>query len=175
MPELYVAAILLNEGQIGLRFEEEGWSLPDTRVPEGVDDLDVSLRDALSSYGIVARELTNDFLDTVYFERDGQRTVYNVYAPRDFELTDASDLAWVEPAALERLPMTEPVREFLLVQFGLREAPEGAEAFAPAAARQAAEALHHQVSEPAPEAAYEQPIEAPPVPSFDPESLQESV
>jgi 4-carboxymuconolactone decarboxylase len=172
-PELYVAAILLHEGQIGLRFEdEEGWALPDRRVPEGVDDLDNSLEQALSGYGVTARNLTNDFLDTVYFEHEGQRTVYNVYAPRDFDLTDASDLAWVEPAALERLPMVEDIREFLLVQFGLREAPDDEGA----GARRVAEALHEEVSEPAATAAYEQPQPAETVAqAFNPETLQQSV
>src|SRR5688500_20292237 len=44
--------------------------------------------------------------------------------------------------------LVEPVREFLLVQFGLREAPEGTDGAA--AAQQVAQELHDQVSEPAP-------------------------
>ncbi len=128
--QIHVAAILMREGRVMMvrPGPAEPWVLPGGPLLAEHDDVDGALDAILSSYGVAAPAVEDDFLETVYLPREGGYLVYNVYAPSDWQGEPSAPAGvgatWFAPEELASVEVEEPLRQSLLAMLGLIERPD---------------------------------------------------
>lgn len=131
--EIRIGAILCRGDDLWLvrNGDRATWDLPGGRLGEDQDDVDAAMADLLAQHGVAVEDAAGSFVETVFFTgEDGRRVVYNLYAPQRWRgepsAPAGAEGAWTPIARLHELPMAPPVRESVLVAFGLHQREDDA-------------------------------------------------
>lgn len=118
---IYLGAVLVRDGLIHLAPDEQGqWVLPGGPLRPEHDDIDSAMDEILTSFGVEAPAVEDDFVETVYL-RDGDTvTVFNLYAPTEWKGEPRTG-KWVQPEELESAGLEPAVRDAVLATLGLVE------------------------------------------------------
>jgi len=125
--EIRLGAIVLREGRLMLTRPQIGvpWELPGGLLLPEHEDTDTAMDEILSSFGINAPAIEDDFLETLYFPREEGQLVYNLYAASEWRGDPAAPagmgLGWFALDELDAIAMDTAIRQAILAAFGLRE------------------------------------------------------
>lgn len=149
---IHLAAIIMREGRLLLHRPrpDSPWELPGGPLLEEHEDTDCGIDAILTSFGINAPAIEEDFVETIYVPSGDGHIVYNIYAPSDWvgepSTPPGVGSGWFGLPELDSIEMEATVRNAILAAFGLRQAEDMSEMIMTAVSG----ALSH-VMEPQPE------------------------
>lgn len=131
---IHLAAIVMRDGRLLLHRPkpDSGWELPGGPLLEEHQDTDSGMDAILTSFGINAPAIEEDFVETIYLPSgDGGHVVYNIYAPSDWvgepETPAGAGSGWFGLTELDSIEMDTAIRNAILAAFGLRETEDMSE------------------------------------------------
>lgn len=118
-----LAALVVREGRLCVVRTEAGWTLPGGVLPEG-HDVDAAMDEVLERFGIHAPAVEEDFLQTVYLQREDEtQTILNLYGPTEWtgepSAPDGGELGWFGLAELPAIEMDAQLQNAVLEVLGL--------------------------------------------------------
>ncbi|MCK9520055.1 MAG: carboxymuconolactone decarboxylase family protein [Dehalococcoidia bacterium] len=123
--DIELGALVLRDGLLLVVRQPAGsWGLLGGPLPPDAD-ADEAMDDFLRACGVNAPAVEEDFIQTVYMQREGRHLVYNLYGPTEWtgEPTAPGDaeLRWVSLPELPALPVEPQLLDAIYEVFGLKE------------------------------------------------------
>lgn len=147
--DIQLAALVVRDGRLLLLRDAAGtWNLPCGPLPDDAD-ADEAMDAILKVHGVHTPSIAEDFLQTLYLQREGRYTVFNVYGPSGWTgepvAPNGEELAWFDLTELEGLAMDPQVRNAIYEVLGLKETND--DALLSAVASVVGEAMEQVVTE----------------------------
>ncbi len=131
---IHLAAIVVRDGRLWLHRPgpDSRWELPGGALQEAHEDTDGGIDEILTSFGVNAPAIEEDFVETIYLpDGEGSHIVYNIYAPSDWvgepSTPPGVGSGWFGLTELDSIEMDPAVRNAILAAFGLRQSDDMSE------------------------------------------------
>jgi 4-carboxymuconolactone decarboxylase len=149
MSNIELGALVVRDGHLLLVRRAGVCVLPGGPLPPDAD-ADDTMDALLQAYGVRTPAVEEDFIQTVYLQREGHHVVYNLYGPTEWvgepRPGDGEGLEWVSLAELATLELEASLHDAVLEVFGLKE-PAGDDGLMTAVASAVGNAMGEAVSD----------------------------